>query len=139
MKTAIDAEHAPIRGHGRVVANDVDGNGRKRRLAVPNWPGAIPGQFLMVGAGAESGVPRLDPLLPRPMAVYRDLGSGSSAGPGVGGEDASGDPQIELLYRVVGRGTTLLAAAQPGQTVSVVGPLGRGFPLSIEPEAPMGQ
>jgi len=37
-----------------------------------------------------------------------------------------GDP-VELLYRVVGRGTTLLAEAEEGDHVSIVGPLGQGF------------
>jgi len=123
MSTGIEPEHAPIRGRARVLSNDVDGSGRRLLLAVPYWPGAIPGQFLMIGAGAEAGVPRWDPLLPRPMAVFRDLGPDR-----VGGE-ATDERQVELLYRVVGRGTTLLAETLPGQFISVVGPLGRGFPI----------
>jgi len=101
-----------------VLANEADGNGRRLSLEVPDWPGSVPGQFLMLGAGAESRVPRYDPLLPRPMAVYRDPGGG-----------ARGAARIELLYRVVGRGTSLIADAREGETVSVVGPLGRGFPI----------
>jgi dihydroorotate dehydrogenase electron transfer subunit len=116
MTTAIESEYAPIRGRATVIANDPDGGGRRLRLAVPDWPGSIPGQFLMIGAGAESGVPRTDPLLPRPMAVYRELGADSAG-------------EIELLYQVVGRGTTLLSEMVTGQSVGVVGPLGRGFPV----------
>ena len=123
MSTAIESENAPIRGRARVLSNHADGSGRKLLLAVPGWPGAIPGQFLMIGAGAEAGVPRRDPLLPRPMAVFRDLG------PCADGEAAE-ERQVELLYQVVGRGTTLLAETLPGQFISVVGPLGRGFPVS---------
>ena len=93
---------------------------------MPGWPGAIPGQFLMIGAGAEAGVPRRDPLLPRPMAVFRDLGSDPAEG------TASNERRFELLYRVVGRGTTLLAETLPGQSISVVGPLGRGFPIEAD-------
>lgn len=126
MNTAIESENAPIRGRARVLSNQPDGSGRKLLLAVPGWPGAIPGQFLMIGAGAEVGVPRWDPLLLRPMAVYRDLGPYA-----VGGE-ATDERQVELLYRVVGRGTTLLAESLPGQFISVVGPLGRGFPIEAE-------
>ena len=111
----------PIRVHARVIANRVEGHGHKLVLEVPGWPGARPGQFLMLGAGAEAGAPRHDPLLPRPMAVYRDLGLDGRA-------DAEA-PRIEVLYRVVGRGTTLLSETRPGQTISVVGPLGRGFPI----------
>ena len=57
------------------------------------------------------------------MAVFRDLG------PCADGEAAE-ERQVELLYQVVGRGTTLLAETLPGQFISVVGPLGRGFPIS---------
>jgi dihydroorotate dehydrogenase electron transfer subunit len=102
-----------------VLSNDVEGSGRKLLLAVPGWSGSQPGQFVMVGAGAEAGVPRWDPLLPRPMAVYRDLEPA---------ED-SNERRVELLYRVVGRGTALLAEAEPGDSISIVGPLGRSFPV----------
>ena len=118
---------APIRAHARVLSNEVEGSGRKLMLEVPGWPGARPGQFLMIGAGAESAVPRRDPLLPRPMAIYRD----HTLKPGAAGE--GGGERIELLYRVVGRGTTLLSETVAGQTLALVGPLGRGFP--IEPGA----
>jgi dihydroorotate dehydrogenase electron transfer subunit len=127
MTTAIESEKAPIRGRARVLSNDADGSGWKLLLAVPGWPGAIPGQFLMIGAGAEAGVPRRDPLLPRPMAIFRDLGPHA-----VGGE-ATDEQAVELLYRVVGRGTTLLAETLPGQFISLVGPLGRGFPIEVGP------
>jgi len=126
MSTAIESENAPIRGRARVLANVADGSGRRLLLAMPGWPGAIPGQFLMIGAGAEAGVPRRDPLLPRPMAVFRDLEPDPADGA------VAGERQFELLYRVVGRGTTLLAETLPGQSISVVGPLGRGFPIEAD-------
>lgn len=106
-----------------MLENRVEGNGRILTLAVPNWPGSIPGQFLMIGAGAESEVVRRDPLLPRPMAVYRELGEAAE------GRSGLSERSIELLYRVVGRGTTLLSEAEPGDSISLVGPLGRGFPV----------
>ncbi len=118
---SVPSNDPPIRGQARVLANSSDGNGRRIRLAVADWPGSIPGQFVMVGAGARASVPRHDPLLPRPMAVFRDLG------PVEGG--AASECDVELLYRVVGRGTTLLSEAAPGDTLSIVGPLGEGFPL----------
>jgi dihydroorotate dehydrogenase electron transfer subunit len=34
---------------------------------------------------------------------------------------------IELLYKVVGRGTGLLCEHRPGDTLSLLGPIGRGF------------
>jgi dihydroorotate dehydrogenase electron transfer subunit len=104
----------PLRVDADVVANAVEGGeSRRLRLAVPDWPGFEPGQFVMLSPGARGSSERDDPLLPRPMAVYR-------AGPGGG---------VEILYKIHGRGTALLADARPGDRVRMVGPLGRGFPL----------
>jgi dihydroorotate dehydrogenase electron transfer subunit len=88
-------------------------------LHIEGWPGFAPGQFLMVSPGALAAVPRTDPLLPRPMAVYR-------------ARCANGVADVEILYKVTGRGTSLLAETTPGQRVGVVGPLGRSF----DPPAP---
>jgi dihydroorotate dehydrogenase electron transfer subunit len=75
------------------------------------WSGARkvrPGQFVMVRV--TGGV---DPLLRRPFSVY----------------NVSGDT-VELLYKVVGRGTRILASLSPGDTLDLLGPLGKGFPIS---------
>ena len=69
----------------------------------------------MLSAGARTGVERSDPLLPRPMAVYRV-------------SEADGVARVEILYKVTGRGTALLAETSPGQVVRLVGPLGQPFP-----------
>jgi dihydroorotate dehydrogenase electron transfer subunit len=88
------------------------GVNRRLRLRVGNdWPVARPGQFVMLSPGALGSTPRVDPLLPRPMAIYRVAGA-----------------ELDVLYKVTGRGTALLADARPGERVRVVGPLGRGFP-----------
>jgi dihydroorotate dehydrogenase electron transfer subunit len=68
--------------------------------------GARPGQFVMVRG--EWG---RDPLLPRAFSILRTRGE-----------------LCELLIKAVGRGTRLLEHAQPGQRMSVLGPLGRAFP-----------
>jgi len=103
---------APIRAEAEVVRNVNEGPSSWRLvLRVPDWPGFRPGQFAMLSAGAQQAARRTDPLLPRPMAVYR-------AEAGVGGSD------VEILYKCVGRGT----AALPGQRVAIVGPLGNAFP-----------
>jgi dihydroorotate dehydrogenase electron transfer subunit len=68
---------------------------------------AQPGQFLhlRVGAGA-------DPLLRRPMSIFR-----------VNAQKG----QVSLLFRVKGRGTRALSAIREGETLDLIGPLGRGF------------
>jgi dihydroorotate dehydrogenase electron transfer subunit len=96
-----------------VVENRAEG-GENRRLVlrVPGWPGFAPGQFAMLSPGALSEARRTDPLLPRPMAIYR--------------ADPDGE-RVEILYKVTGRGTALLAETLPGQRLGWVGPLGRCF------------
>ena len=110
------AETAPIRAEAEVVRNVSEGASSWRLvLRVPDWPGFQPGQFAMLSPGAQQAARRTDPLLPRPMALYR-------AQAAVGGCD------VEILYKIVGRGTALLAEASPGQRVAIVGPLGKAFP-----------
>lgn len=69
---------------------------------------ARPGQFIMLRVSHG-----LDPLLARPFSIH-----------GVESE------RLLILYKVVGKGTKLLRLARPGKTLSLWGPLGRGFGLS---------
>lgn len=121
--TAAAAAPSAIRVDAEVRANQVEGDegaasspNRRLVLGVPGWPGAAPGQFAMLSPGATGTAPRFDPLLPRPMAVYRTTSE-------------PGGAAVEILYKVSGRGTRLLADARPGDRVRLVGPLGVGFPL----------
>ena len=110
----------PLRIDAAVLENRSEGGTNYRlRLAVAGWPGAEPGHFVMLSPGARGAALRFDPLLPRPMAVYRTLTGAAS-------------PEIEVLYKATGRGTQLLAEARVGDLVRVVGPLGVPFAL---PEA----
>ncbi len=72
---------------------------------------ALPGQFVMVGqiGGGYS------PLLRRPFSIHRLI------------EDDGSVVGIEILYRVVGQGTRLLAELKAGDVIDILGPLGRGF------------
>jgi dihydroorotate dehydrogenase electron transfer subunit len=70
-----------------------------------------PAQFFMVG------VPHSDVLLRRPFSVCGLPGTFDSSGPG----------RIQLLYKVVGSGTALLASLAPGAKIDLLGPLGQGF------------
>jgi dihydroorotate dehydrogenase electron transfer subunit len=76
-------------------------------LAFPASP-AVPGQFVMVKTGLGD-----DPLLRRPISIHRRTRNG-----------------IELLYEIVGQGTSWLSESSPGASLSVIGPLGNGFPLA---------
>jgi dihydroorotate dehydrogenase electron transfer subunit len=68
---------------------------------------ANPGQFIQLR------VSRLhDPLLCRPLAVYRSRGD-----------------VFDTLFKVVGRGTRILAEKTVGDTMDIIGPLGNGFPV----------
>jgi dihydroorotate dehydrogenase electron transfer subunit len=69
---------------------------------------ALPGQFVMLRVSEN-----LDPLLARPFGISA-VPSRSS---------------IEIVYRVVGRGTDQLTGMEAGHTLSLLGPLGKGFPL----------
>ena len=75
----------------------------------------------MLSPGSRGGAARTDPLLPRPMAIYRE-------------RRRPGGADVEILYKVVGRGTALLADATPGQRIDVVGPLGRPFGMPAADE-----
>ena len=69
---------------------------------------ARPGQFVMVHV--RSG---MDPLLRRPFSV-----AGTKEG-----------EHLLILYRVVGKGTAIMAETKRGERFSLLGPLGRGFEL----------
>jgi dihydroorotate dehydrogenase electron transfer subunit len=69
---------------------------------------AVPGQFVMLRVTEN-----MDPLLARPFGISSVI-TGKS---------------IELFYRVAGRGTSLLTRGETGHTLSLLGPLGKGFPL----------
>ncbi len=106
----------PVRLDAEVVENRHEGGGNWRLVVkVADWPDFRPGQFVMVSPGPRADVERWDPLLPRPMAIYRLRRDGGST-------------QLEILYKVSGRGTGLLAEAVSGQRVRLVGPLGCPFP-----------
>lgn len=68
-----------------------------------------PGQFVMMKVGEN-----YDPLLRRPMSVYRvsEIKSGCC---------------VEFLYQVVGKGTTIMSKMKKGQKLDLLGPFGNAF------------
>ncbi len=83
---------------------------------------SAPGQFVMTTVGGEG-----EPLLRRPMAIYRILRGDDGQATG-----------FSLLVEVVGRGTAMLQQRQPGDVLSVLGPLGTAFQMP-EPGAPAAE
>jgi dihydroorotate dehydrogenase electron transfer subunit len=69
---------------------------------------ASPGQFVMVQVA-----PGRDPLLRRPFSIHQTSSAGT----------------LQILFKVVGRGTKLLAERRAGEKLSLLGPLGKGFTL----------
>ncbi len=124
-------------------------------LSLPRFPRSIPGQFVEVDCRDPRFAPSADhdpgprafdwpppasfkgdsPVaLPRPCPSDPDFNAPlaylrrpfSLADHRVWPD---GYTELDLIHRVVGRGTLLLAQLLPGQTVSLIGPLGNGFTL----------
>ncbi|MHB9132144.1 MAG: dihydroorotate dehydrogenase electron transfer subunit [Armatimonadota bacterium] len=83
---------------------------------------ARPGQFAQLRPAARGTI---DPLLARPISIV-------SASPK--------DKSVSFIFKVVGRGTALLAEKQPGDSITVLGPIGTGFsiPDSVQSLALIG-
>ena len=100
--------------HSRVVSGEIV---TKTQVALEHFQislfcpyiaqNTVPGQFIRVCVNNS-----YDPLLPRPLAIYR-----------------SGEKVFDILFKVVGKGTALLAEKRVGDTINVMGPLGNGFPI----------
>jgi len=90
-----------------VVAHEVfDGAQYVLRLRAPRCAAAAtPGSFIHLNCGP--GVP-----MRRPLSIMR-------ASPAEG--------WVEVFYKIVGRGLAELALRQPGETLSCLGPIGKGF------------
>lgn len=71
-------------------------------VASPDLAQALPGQFAHVRCGNE--------LLRRPFSIYRTRAD-----------------EAAILYQVKGKGTRWLSQLQPGDTLDVLGPIGRPF------------
>lgn len=76
-----------------------------------------PGQFAMVRLLGHNDV-----ILRRPMSIYDVISTCSGNGPRSGAASV-----LQLLYKVVGRGTALMAELKPGDRVGLLAPLGHGF------------
>lgn len=91
---------------------------RMRMTAPAQLSDARPGQFVMLRVRDS-----IDPLLRRPFGIYDVL----TLEPDFDG----GVPQtcLEILYKVVGKGTGTLSAMAHGDHLDILAPLGKGFDL----------
>jgi len=86
-------------------------------IAAPGFPVTFrAGEFVMVRP-AWIG----DPFLPRAFSIYRISTPPPASGPS--------SPIVEILYKVLGKGTQCLARMEPGQEVEILGPLGNFFTI----------
>ena len=90
----------------------VDATYRLTLLAPAISAAAQPGQFVMAACGAS-----YDPLLRRPFSIHQVAAEAGT---------------LQLLFKVIGTGTKLLSTLLPGDVVSLIGPLGRGFHFAKE-------
>jgi dihydroorotate dehydrogenase electron transfer subunit len=121
-------------------------------LLLARFPASVPGQFVQLDcrepAAAENEAPRAFDWPPAPNGAS-SAGGVSGGGvrmaltdPDFGGPTPflrrpfsiadhrvreDGTVELDIIHRVVGRGTTALARLHPGRQVSLLGPLGVGF------------
>jgi dihydroorotate dehydrogenase electron transfer subunit len=89
----------------------------KMRLAVPRaFSSAKPGQFVMLKVRDA-----IDPLLRRPFGIF-NIDVIESEYP-----DGGRQTVMDILYRVVGKGTQMLSELHHTDHLDILGPLGRGF------------
>lgn len=69
---------------------------------------AKPGQFINLRAGLGH-----DPLLRRPLSIHQTHRDGT----------------LQVVFKIIGKGTMLLADLRPGNSVNLLGPLGNSFKI----------
>ena len=75
----------------------------------------LPGQFYMIEVNKGN-----DPLLKRAFSLFRRTADG-----------------FQLLYRIKGRGTSLLREMRKGSTIEILGPLGNHYPEPVPGQLPL--
>jgi dihydroorotate dehydrogenase electron transfer subunit len=75
----------------------------------------LPGQFYMLEVNRGT-----DPLLKRAFSLFRKTADG-----------------LQVMYRIKGRGTSLLSKMKRGDTLDVLGPLGVPYPVPSEDQLPV--
>jgi len=147
----VEKLQAKDRSHpGRIVTAHVVANQPLCRdhyklvMAAPGFGSAQPGQFVQVQCGQPGGAARIGTSASADLADIVRQGWPPLSGTGLllrrpfsiaGLRRDDQGCRIELIHRVVGRGTAWLASRRPGDPISLLGPLGR--PFSIVEDRPM--
>jgi len=95
--------------HARIIRNEqLASTVFRLTLAAPAIAAAAkPGQFVMIRVANL-----LDPLLRRPLSIHQVFPEQGT---------------LQIVLKVIGKGTAILAGQPPEKRVQVLGPLGRGF------------
>ncbi len=78
---------------------------------------AMPGQFVMLRPSDQA-----DPLLRRPFSIYKLIKKNDRV------------HGIEILYKVIGKGTVLLSMCHENDLIDILGPLGNSFLIPQDDE-----
>lgn len=107
-----------VQVEGELIASQQVGAYQHMTIVAPGLPElARPGQFVAVAVGGVHS----SMLLRRSFSIHRVRPSGSYGG------------TVEVVVAAAGPGTEQLVALPTGSTVSVIGPLGRPFPIPKDP------
>ena len=115
----LEGEHCRVRFEAPAIA----ATARPGQFVNVRFPGGIPpvrpfDTYAELIAWHRANPPDQPPfLLARPFGIHR----------------ASGAGWVEILLKVLGRGTRLLAEARAGADLDVLGPIGNGFDLATPP------
>ncbi|MCD6154051.1 MAG: dihydroorotate dehydrogenase electron transfer subunit [Syntrophobacterales bacterium] len=106
-------EHKKSIISGEVVTNhEVTEDHFLMSLTVPdNFKAALPGQFIMVRVKDMGNT-----FLARPFSIYSTY-------------SVKNNTVLEVLYRVVGKGTLKFSCLKRGDKLDILGPLGNGFDM----------
>jgi len=86
------------------------GDNFRLALEMPSGnPMPVPGQFYTIRCSEAT-----DPLLRRPLSAHRIA-------------EGEGPFRLEILYRVIGKGTRWISNREKGESLDALGPLGNGF------------
>ncbi len=105
ISAIVSSQRETVKGHFLVVLK-----------VSASFSESLPGQFVMAGIKSCD-----HPFLSRPFSIYSVYSHGK-------------DTFMEILYKVVGKGTEAFSRLREGDAVNILGPLGKGFDVSPECE-----